>query len=262
MSKAARPGPRLGGQAAPTGEVPAAAGGSCTPAEVRLARRVVAVLGGRYSAELGINVDAGDAEVERWFLAATLFGARIPARVAERAFGVLASAGLARIGQLRHVPSADLIGMLDADGYARYDFRTATRLVQLSEVVDERHDGQVAVIGRSFAAYPDLHAALDALPGWGPVTIRLFLRELRGVWPGAEPPLDERAAAAVQHLGLLPPAGLTVPGLAGLAGACGLDIRDLEAGLVRLDLAHGRAMASCPGGQACAALERPGGSGP
>ena len=73
------------------------------------------------------------------------------------------------------------------------------------------------------------------------------------MWPGAEPPLDERALAAAGHLGLLSgPAG--VPGLAGLAGACGLDLRDLESGLVRLDLAHGRAMARCPGGRACTAL--------
>ena len=42
----------------------------------RLARQVVGMLGGRYSAELGIDVDAGDAEIERWFLAATLFGTR------------------------------------------------------------------------------------------------------------------------------------------------------------------------------------------
>ena len=66
------------------------------PGAAELARRVVAVLGGRYSAELGIDADASDAEVERWSLAATLFGARISARVAERAFGVLAAAGLNR----------------------------------------------------------------------------------------------------------------------------------------------------------------------
>ena len=161
---------------------------------MRVAHSVVAVLGGRYSAGLGIDVDAGEAEVERWFLAATLFGARIPARVAERTFGVLAAAGLARIWQLRHVPSADLIAMLDAGGYARYDLRTATRLLQLCEIIDDRYDGQAGLIGRRFAAYPELRAALDALPGWGPVTVRLFLRELRGVWPGAGPPLDERAA--------------------------------------------------------------------
>ena len=146
--------------------------------------------------------------------------------------------------------------MLDAGGYARYDVRTAARLVELCEVIDDRYDGQVAVIGRRFAAYPDLSAALDALPGWGPVTVRLFLRELRGAWPGADPPLDGRAAAAARHLGLAS-ADAGVTGLARLAAACGLDVRDLESGLVRLDLAHGRTMACCPGGQGCAALQRP-----
>lgn len=231
------------------------AGTGYAPGEIRLARRVVAVLGGRYSAELDIDVDAGDAEVERWFVAATLFGARISARVAERTFGVLAAAGLARIGQLRHVPTDDLIRMLDAGGYARYDFRTATRLLELSEIVDERYDGQVAVIGRRFTTCPELCTALDALPGWGPVTIRLFLRELRGVWPGADLPLDQRAAAAAQHLDL-PSARSGWTGLGALAGACDLDARDLESGLVRLDLVHGRVMARCPGGQSCVALQQ------
>ncbi len=218
----------------------------------------MAVLGGRYSAELGIDVDAGEAEIERWFVAATLFGARIPARVAQRTFGVLAAAGLVRIGQMRHVPSEDLIAMLDAGGYARYDVRTATRLLELAEIVNERYEGRVAVIGRRFAAYPGLRAALDALPGWGPVTVRLFLRELRGVWPGAGPPPDERALVAAYHLGLL--SGWPDEAcLTRLASACGLDVRDLEAGLVRLDLTHGRAMAGCPGGQACTAVERPAG---
>ena len=189
-------------------------------------------------------------------MAATLFGARISAHVAERAFGVLSAAGLSRIGQMRHVPTADLIAMLDAGGYARYDMRTADRLLELCEVVDDRYGGQVAVIGRSFPAYPGLRAALDALPGWGPVTVRLFLRELRGVWPGAGPPLDERAAAAARHLGLAS-ARPGATGLAGLAAACGLDVRDLESGLVRLELAHSRAMARCPGGHACTALQRP-----
>jgi hypothetical protein len=249
MSKGASTRAALAGRAG-------AASSEYSPGAIELARRVVAELGGRYSAELGIDVDAGEAQVEQWFVAATLFGARIPARVAERTFGVLAAAGLARIGQMRHVPSGDLIAMLDAGGYARYDFRTATRLLELAEIVNERYDGRVAEIGRRFAAYPGLCAALDALPGWGPVTVRLFLRELRGVWPGAGPPPDERALAAARHLGLLAGPSDGAP-LARLAAACGLDVRDLEAGLVRLDLAHGRAMAGCPGGRACTALRRP-----
>jgi hypothetical protein len=36
-----------------------------------LARRVVGVLGGRFSVELGIDLDATPRAFERWFLAAT-----------------------------------------------------------------------------------------------------------------------------------------------------------------------------------------------
>jgi hypothetical protein len=241
------------------GELARPACGGYPSGEVWLACKVVEILGGRYSTELGIDVDAGDAGVERWFLAATLFGARISARIAERTFSMLTGAGLVRIGQVRHVPSADLIGLLDAGGYARYDFRTANRLLALAELIGERYDGEVAVIGRRFPAYPGLSAALGTLPGWGPVTIRLFLRELRGVWPGAQPPVDERAAAAAAHLGLLGPgaAGPQLAALGRLAKAAGLDLRDLESALVRLALAHGRVMPSCPAGQACTALHQP-----
>lgn len=221
----------------------------------RLARSVVAVVGGRFSAELGIDVDAGDAEIERWFLAATLFGARISAAVAERAFAVLNEAGLTRIGQAGHVPSEELIGLLDAGGYARYDFRTTSRLQALSEVIDERYEGQAAVIGRRHLAYPELRTALIALPGWGPVTVQLFLRELRGVWPGAQPPLDQRAAYGARHLGFLSTEQApALPQIARLAAVAGLDIRDLESSLVRLALAHKRTQSSCQGGDECAVL--------
>jgi hypothetical protein len=224
----------------------------------RLARDVVSVLGGRFSVELGIDVDAGEAAVEQWFLAATLFGTRISAQVAERTFRVLATAGLARIGQARHVPSEELVALLDEGGYARYDFRTAERLQALSEVIGERYDEQTAEIGRRYQSYPELRAALDALPGWGPTTVQLFLRELRGVWAGAQPPLDDLAAFAMDHLGLASArsAGPDLKMLLGLATASGLDLRDLEAGLVRLALAHRRSGQPCPGGNACRILIR------
>ncbi len=222
----------------------------------RTARRVVAALGGRYSSGLGIDVDAGDWEAERWFLAATLFGTRIPAVIAERTFRVLDGAGLHRVTQARDIPWGDLVALLDEGGYVRYDFRTATRLHDLAGVLDERYGGQVAEIGRRHHSYPELRRALDVLPGWGPVTIQLFLRELRGVWPGAQPPLDERAAAAARHLGFPgpQPGRPDLRSLAWLAAGSGLDLRDLEGGLVRLALAHRHRMDSCPGGPACTVL--------
>jgi hypothetical protein len=52
----------------------------------RLARAAVGQLGGRFSVEFGIDIDADDAEIDRWFLAATLVGTRISTTIAERAF--------------------------------------------------------------------------------------------------------------------------------------------------------------------------------
>ena len=54
------------------------------------------------------------------------------------------------------MPSEDLIELLDAGGYARYDFRTTSRLQPLSEIIDERYDRQAAVIGRRDQACPAL----------------------------------------------------------------------------------------------------------
>jgi hypothetical protein len=98
----------------------------------------------------------------------------------------------------------------------------------------------------------ELGGALDALPGWGPVTVGLFLRELRGVRPGIDPPLDPRALKAGEHLRLLERRnGAALVRLREVARAAEIDLRDLEAALVRLSLAHGRDMPVCPGGRQC-----------
>ena len=211
---------------------------------------IVRNFGGRYSSELGIDLDAGDAEVERWFLAATLFGTRIPARPADQ----LVRAGIRRISDARTREWADLVQLLDAGGYARYDFRTATRLQELAGVIDTRYAGEVATIGRHAAEPSELTGLLDALPGWGPVTVGLFLRELRGIWPGARIPLDPKASSMAAHLGWL--TGQSTDGLvvvSRIATEAGLDARDLESGLVRLALAH-RRVGDCPGGARCIPL--------
>lgn len=193
--------------------------------------------------------------MERWFLAATLFGTRIASSVAERTFRVLDEAGLTRIARARSIEWGALVALLDAGGYTRYDFRTASRLHALADAINERHDGKVAHIGRTSTTYTGLRDALGALPGWGPVTIGLFLRELRGVWLGANPPIAERAAHASQHLGLVDRAQrTTLPYLEHLADACQVDLRDLESGLVRLSLAHHNHMTECPGDGTCTAL--------
>jgi hypothetical protein len=225
---------------------------TCGIAAICRARHLVATLGGRFSLELGIDVDRGADEVERWALAATLFGARISTSVALRTYLVLERAGVRTLADAGRCDRGDLVALLDAGGYARYDERTASRLVALADAVEARYGGRLAGIGEQLIDPGELASALAALPGWGPVTVRAFLRELRGVWPGAELALDPRAAAAAVHAQL--PPELEV--LSWLAASAHLDLRDLETALVRLALAHD--LAGCPGGEECplASLDR------
>jgi hypothetical protein len=235
------------------------------------ARRLVQTLGGRFSRELGIDVDAGPDEVECWFLAATLFGTRISAGIAMRAYRALAAKGIWTIADVGGATWDELVALLDAGGYVRYDFRTASRLQELERIVRERYGGRISVIGATSADPAAAEAAIEALPGWGQVTTRLFLRELRGVWPAAHPSSDPRARWAAAHLGLRrdeSEAG-TLAWLESFAPEAGLDVRDLEAALVRLALRHGRGRRACRGGDGCLVGagdgrpdRRPGGTNP
>ena len=218
-----------------------------------VARRAVESLGGRYSTQLGIDVDRGDDEIERWALAATLFGARISTNVAERTFATLEEACVHSIANAGRRDIAELIELLDAGGYARYDLRTAERLHAIAGTLDAQYGGRVTTVLDLPA--DELWAALDALPGWGQVTVGLFLRELRGIRPGIDPPLDARARRAAEHLGLMARnGGAGGCQLRDVAREAGLDVRDLEAALVRLSLTRNHHTAECPGGSRCSAL--------
>ena len=228
-------------------------------ADTAVAARLVGRLGGRYSVEIGIDVDAGDSEVERWFVASTLFGSRISAVVAGRTFRILDGAGVVSIVDARRFSWQELVDLLDRGGYARYDFRMASRLHALADVVSERSGGRVATFDRAYPDYESLHRARDELPGWGPVILELFLRELRGVLRGGQPPLDERAEMAARHLRFVDRrrSSPTLSHLSRLAARARLDPRDLESGLVRLSLSHHDRWDACPGGPRCSALLGP-----
>jgi hypothetical protein len=214
-------------------------------AAVCRARRLVAAVGGRFSAELGIDLDRDVDEVERWALAATLFGNRISVSTAMRTYLVLEQAGVRTLADAGDRDWAELVALLDQGGYVRYDERTARRLLALAAALGDRHCGRIGTLREERTEPGELEGALAALPGWGPVTVRAFLRELRGLWPGAETALDERTASAAGHLEFPE----SVDELRVIAVSAHLDVRDLEAGLVRLALSHD--VAECPGGEEC-----------
>jgi hypothetical protein len=204
---------------------------------------LVARLKGRFAGQLGIEVKAGPGARQQWFLAAILYGARISGELAARTYLVFASRGIYSPEDILAQGWDNLVVLLDEGGYARYDFKTATKLLKVMETLRERYRGDLEEVHRVAADPQDLENRLMALaPGIGPATVNIFLRELRGVWAKAAPPLGPLAQAAAEHLGLIPPGLTPVEALHrleeewGRQPVAGCDFADLEAALVRRGL--------------------------
>jgi endonuclease III len=222
--------------------------------------QLLAHLQGRFAAELGIEVKSGPGERQKWFLASILYGARISGRLAARTYGVFAGQGIYTPEAILREGWDNLVALLDAGGYARYDFKTATKLLQVMASLKEQYQGSLERLHEVSRDYEDLEMRIRTLaPGIGPATANIFLRELRGVWPKATPPLSPLAQLAGEHLRLLAP-GLTLrEALESLAGkwqahpVADRDFADLEAALVRLgrDFCRKPQGPPCPMGPAC-----------
>jgi hypothetical protein len=204
----------------------------------------VTTLGGRFSVELGIDLDRAD-EIDRWALAATLLGNQVSMLIAMRTYRVLERAGIRTIRDAGAAHREELGSLLDEGGCGLFDEQSASRLQGLASAIGDRYDGRLSMLGDEVLDSDELERALTDLPGWDAATARLFLGELRGVWPAANAALDHRARAAARHLRL--PVGSD--GLSSFAAAAHLDFRDLEAGLLRLFACH--EFAGCPGGEEC-----------
>ncbi|MFZ5450686.1 MAG: hypothetical protein ACOZF2_02255 [Thermodesulfobacteriota bacterium] len=211
-------------------------------------------LPGRFATELGLDLKAGPAERQKWFLAAILYGARISGKLAARTYQVFAARGIYTPEAILEQGWDNLVVLLDTGGYARYDFKTATKLLTVMASLKEQYQGSLERLHAVAAHCPDLEKRLqDLAPGIGPATANIFLRELRGVWAKATPPLIPLAQLAGVHLGLIPPGLTPEAALAALEREWrrqppGIhDFADLEAALVRL----GRDYCRKPQGSPC-----------
>ena len=95
-------------------------------------RALLDKLGGRFSAALGINLDQGDShEVFKWFLASILYGARISETIANNTYRVFEKNGVLSPDRILETGWDGLVLLLDVGGYVRYDFKTATKLLEV-----------------------------------------------------------------------------------------------------------------------------------
>lgn len=160
--------------------------------------------GGRYAAALGIDLARDSGERFKWLLAALLYGTRISEPLASRTWHEFAARGVLAPQRMLDTGWDGLVAILDAGGYTRYDFKTATKLLAVCATLLRDYGGDLDALHAAASDARDLEANLKALgKGIGDVTVAIFLRELRGIWNKAAPPLSPRALAAAQALGYL-----------------------------------------------------------
>jgi hypothetical protein len=163
-------------------------------------------LGGSYAAELGIELDkATSEEIYKWFIAAILYGARISHSLAARTWREFAKSGVLTPQRVLDTGWDELVAILDRGGYARYDYKTATKLLDVNRTLLKKYNGNLNALHDAAADAADLEQRIMALgKGIGPVTANIFLREMRGRWDKATPSLSPLAFNAALKLGLLP----------------------------------------------------------
>lgn len=160
-------------------------------------------MGEPYHLQLGINLKGKRSEeLFKWLVASFLFGARISEQIAARTFKQLERDGLLNPKRMISAGWSKLVESLDRGGYVRYDFSTADRLLLLSSELLRSYGGDLNRLHELAKGPEELERKLKEFKGVGEVTANIFLRELRGIWPKANPPLRPPAVEAARNLGL------------------------------------------------------------
>lgn len=230
----------------------------------RIVATLMARMPGRFASQLGLALeDRGPKDLFLWFLAALLFGARIPGTIVAHTHAEFVRRGITTPEAILRTGWDGLVAVLDAGGYTRYDFKTATKLLEVMRNLVERYEGDLNTLHQVARDAADLEQRLKDLgKGIGDVTVQIFLRELREIWPKAEPALSPLAVLAAQDLGLLSPReaeaeGSEADALVALWNEVGVKNKtfsDFESALVGIgrDYCRRQRWGSCPMQEFCA----------
>lgn len=152
-----------------------------------------------YTETLGIDLKEPSGRF-RWFLASILFGARINEKIAIQTYKAFERHGIDSPDKVIAAGWDELVKILDEGGYVRYDFSTATKLLEIAHRIKDKY-GTLDNIYEQSTSTEDLECRLIEFKGIGRVTVQIFLRELRGVWQ-INPEVSNSARIAAEHLGI------------------------------------------------------------
>jgi hypothetical protein len=157
-----------------------------------------------YSEELGIDLSKrSKEEVFKWFLASLLFGARISETIAKRTYKTFERYNLLTPQKILKAGRNFLVNpIMREGGYVRYDGKTSNEILKVCQTLIEKYKGDLNKLEKEARDSRDLEKKLQEFYSVGPVTCRIFLRELRGIWEKADPQPGRFVKLAAKKLGI------------------------------------------------------------
>lgn len=120
-----------------------------------------------YYEELCLNLKKPEDRF-KWFLASILFAKRISSEIAKKTFRRLQEEGLVTPEAILKAGWDKLVGVLDSGGYVRYDFSTASNLLEISRKLVEEF-GSLEEVHKRAKSPKHLEEMLMGFKGIGPV---------------------------------------------------------------------------------------------
>ncbi len=135
-----------------------------------------------YAKELGIDLSSKqEAEYFKWFLACLLFGKPIQQEVAKRTYFEFVNDGLTNPDAIIQAGWDKLVEVLDKGHYVRFDYSTATKLLDVCRALKEKY-GTITNLLKQGQSMDELSSRLQEFKGIGQKTAEIFLRDIRPVF--------------------------------------------------------------------------------
>ncbi len=189
-----------------------------------------------YSQELGLDLKKEEDRF-KWFLASVLFAKRISSQIAQKTYREFEREGIGTPESILEAGWDKLVEVLDSGGYVRYDFSTASNLLEIAASLKEKY-GSLESLHDQAKDNEELEKRLLEFKGVGPTGVNIFLRELRGIWGKAKPMVSPIAKEVASKLGLKDEK---------------IEEPDIESSLVRISLefCKGKKCSICPVREGC-----------
>jgi endonuclease III len=135
-----------------------------------------------YAKELGIELSSKqEAEYFKWFLACLLFGKPIQQEVAKGTYFEFVDVGLTNPDAIIQAGWDKLVEVLDKGHYVRFDYSTATKLLDVSKAL-KKHYGTLTNLLNQAQTIDELSTRLQEFKGIGPKTTEIFLRDMAPIF--------------------------------------------------------------------------------